>query len=257
MAGRMIIDWKRSQIDRTAARSRLRILGAATAALALISISVVTGPVGVHAAPAPVGQGFTVTPSDLAFILKQIKIAERHSAAFLQEPNKPHPPPNPDPLGDPEYCQALVGPGPDQVPDYLTSYGLRTVDGSCNNLVPGREKFAAADQPFPRLVPAAFHAAEPITPQFPVGPPGPTSYAQVLAGNVVVDSQPRLISNLIVDQTSTNPAAVAAAGFPVRTQNDPGVVPCDTVPGLTLLLTFSLRSPPAACRRIRRCSSPT
>ena len=27
-----------------------------------------------------VGEGFTVTPSDLAFILKQIKIAEAHSA---------------------------------------------------------------------------------------------------------------------------------------------------------------------------------
>ena len=28
----------------------------------------------------PSGQGFTVTPSDLAFILKQIKIAEAHVA---------------------------------------------------------------------------------------------------------------------------------------------------------------------------------
>ena len=34
-----------------------------------------------------------------------------------------------------------------------------------------------------------------------------------------------MISNLIVDQTSTNPAAVAAAEFPVRTQGNPGVVP--------------------------------
>ena len=32
------------------------------------------------------------------------------------------------------------------------------------------------------------------------------------------DTQPRVISNLIVDQTSTNPAAIAAAGFPVRAQ---------------------------------------
>ena len=31
------------------------------------------------AAPAPVGGGFTVTAGDLSFILKQIKIAERHS----------------------------------------------------------------------------------------------------------------------------------------------------------------------------------
>src|SRR5205085_4165027 len=40
-----------------------------------------------------------------------------------------------------------------------------------------------------------------------------------------------VVSNLIVDQTSANPAAIAAAGFPVRTQGDTGVVPCDTVPG--------------------------
>ena len=31
------------------------------------------------AAAGPVGNGFTVTPADLAFILKQIKIAEHHS----------------------------------------------------------------------------------------------------------------------------------------------------------------------------------
>ena len=35
-----------------------------------------------NAAPGPVGQGFTVTASDLAFILKQIKIAERHAATL-------------------------------------------------------------------------------------------------------------------------------------------------------------------------------
>ena len=182
-----------------------------------------------HATPAAVGQGFTVTPSDLAFILEQIKIAERHSAAILQEPNKVNPPPNPDLVGDPEYCSVLVGPGPDQVPDSLTSYGLRTVDGACNNLVPGNQRVAQADQPFPRLTSPAFRSAEPITSSLPVGPPGPTSYAQ--KRGVVIDSQPRVISNLIVDQTSTNPAAVAAAGFPVRTQNDPGLFPCDTVPG--------------------------
>ena len=33
-----------------------------------------------------------------------------------------------------------------------------------------------------------------------------------------------------VDQTSTNPAAIAAAGFPVRTQGNPGVHPCTTDP---------------------------
>ena len=57
-----------------------------------------------QAATAPVGQGFTVTPSDLAFILKQIKIAERHTQTLTAA--------NP--------CGTLIGPGPDQVPDALT-----------------------------------------------------------------------------------------------------------------------------------------
>ena len=100
------------------------------------------------AAVAPVGNGFTVTPADLAFILKQIKIAERHSRAFEGNPD-PGTPVNPDPIGDPDYCQSLVGPNANQIPDRLTSYGLRTVDGACNNLFPGREKFAAADAAVP------------------------------------------------------------------------------------------------------------
>src|SRR5882762_6185685 len=54
-----------------------------------------------QAAIAPPGQGFTVTPGDLKFILKQIKIAERHARTLT--------PANP--------CGTLVGPGPDQIPD--------------------------------------------------------------------------------------------------------------------------------------------
>jgi len=34
------------------------------------------------AAPAPVGNDFVVTPGDLTFILKQIKIAERHTTTL-------------------------------------------------------------------------------------------------------------------------------------------------------------------------------
>src|SRR3954447_15638836 len=160
-----------------------------------------------------VGNGFTVTPGDLQFILKQIKIAERHSVTAT--------PANP--------CGTLVGPAPDQIPDALTSYGLRTVDGSCNNLLPGREKFAAADVPFPRLAGSpVFRNAEGVPAGF-LGPGSPavpsSSYAQ--KKGFVFDSQPRVISNLIVDQTSTNPAAVAAAQFPVRSQgNPPSATPC-------------------------------
>src|SRR6476619_7311062 len=167
-----------------------------------------------------VGSGFTVTAGDLAFILKQIKIAEHHAATAT--------PANP--------CGTLVGPGPDQIPDALTSYGLRTVDGSCNNLLPGREKFAAADVPFPRLAGSpVFRQAEGVPAGF-LGPGSPavpsSSYAQ--KKGFVFDSQPRTISNLIVDQTSDNPAAVAAAQFPVRSQGNPAsATPCVIEPTAT------------------------
>jgi Ca2+-binding RTX toxin-like protein len=126
----------------------------------------------------------------------------------------------------------LVGPGPDQIPDALTSYGLRTVDGSCNNLLPGREKFAAADVPFPRLAGSpVFRQAEGVPAGF-LGPGSPavpsSSYAQ--KKGFVFDSQPRTISNLIVDQTSDNPAAVAAALFPVRSQGNPASAVVCTAP---------------------------
>ncbi|MHA7276868.1 peroxidase family protein, partial [Arthrobacter sp. Hz1] len=163
-----------------------------------------------NAVVAPTGQGFTVTPSDLAFILKQIKISEAHVANTTSETGP---------------CGALVGTGPNQIATPLISHGLRTVDGSCNNLQPGQETFGAADQVFPRLAPAKFGSAEAGSLG---GPPAPTSYQQT-SGNVF-DSQPRIISNLIVDQTSTNPAAVAAAGLPIRSQNNPGVTPCTTDP---------------------------
>ena len=34
---------------------------------------------------------------------------------------------------------------------HLLPYGLRTVDGSYNNLLPGREMWGAADQSFPGI----------------------------------------------------------------------------------------------------------
>jgi hypothetical protein len=97
-----------------------------------------------NAVTAPVGEGFTVSPSDLAFILQQIKIAEAHAATLSPE----HP------------CDTLIGPGPDQIASPLVSKGLRTVDGSCNNLVAGQERFGSADQLFPRLTSKSFRPAE-------------------------------------------------------------------------------------------------
>ena len=190
------------------------------------------------AAPAPVGNGFVVTPGDLAFILKQIRIAEMHSTTLTAS----------DPCGT-----MLAQPGdniPDgfQVPDVITSYGLRTVDGSCNNLkaatgvqAPGQPSgpfagtanpsfFGAANQVFPRLTTPYFRDADLLDPSFPVGPPGPTSYKSKTGS--VIDSEVRVTSNLIDDQTNTNPAAVAAAGHPQRTQTGgkATAVPCTTDP---------------------------
>lgn len=158
-----------------------------------------------------VGAGFTVSKGDLTFILRQIRIAERHANTLTP--------------ADP--CGTLVGPGPNQVPDRLTSYGLRTVDGSCNNLFAGRTRWGAADEVFPRLTDPTFREAEGIEEGalFPGSPADDaSSYAQKRGS--VYDSQPRLVSNLVVDQTASNPAAVAAAGDPVRTQGNEGVVPC-------------------------------
>lgn len=137
--------------------------------------------------------GFNVTLDDLNFILKQIKIAEASV--------------NPA-TGGMQNLPGLVG-------NALLPYGLRTVDGSWNNLLPGMERSGAADEIMPRLVPAEFMSAE-GKPQYFFGPQdtqaGPvTSYAQNTPGNVVFDATPRMISNLIVDQSNRNPAAVAAA----------------------------------------------
>jgi Ca2+-binding RTX toxin-like protein len=102
---------------------------------------------------------------------------------------------------------------PTLVTDPLLPYGMRNVNGSFNNLITGQYLFGAADQAFPRLLQPTFQNAGPVT--FDVDGPGPvevgdpTSYTQF--SGAVFDTHPRVISNLIVDQTSNNPAAVAAA----------------------------------------------
>lgn len=192
--------WKRCRWSPTTTSGRATRQRACRATCAVLVLGLALGvlpvvPATQGAAQAPVGQGFNLNASDLRFILRQIKIAERHAATATAT--------NP--------CGTLLGSDPDQIPNVGNSvelpWGLRTVDGSCNNLIEGQSHFGAADQLFPRLVPAAFREAEPS----PFGPPGPaTSYAQTSGS--VFDSEPRVISNLIVDQTAANPAAVAAAG---------------------------------------------
>src|SRR3954449_4645165 len=138
----------------------LRRMTALVLALALV-FQVLS--IAAHAAvnPGPVGNGFTVTAGDLNFILKQIKIAERHATTLTAS----------NPCGTLLAQPGDTIPDAEQVPDVITSYGLRTVDGSCNNLKNlSTYNFAAADQVFPRLTAPAFRNADPVDPNFPVGP---------------------------------------------------------------------------------------
>lgn len=135
----------------------------------------------------------TLVKHDLEFILKQIRIAEAHAAG-----------------GDLAQLVAEAGQAAgagDAAPlqAHLLPYGLRTVDGTYNNLIEGRETWGAADQPFIPLSERVFlnegdDAFVPYASNNDYGQPGN-----------VVDVDPRLISNLIVDQTSANPAAVIVA----------------------------------------------
>ena len=150
-----------------------------------------SAPLRAQSAGDPAAVGFALDAGDLRFIFRQIQIAQAHAA------------------GNP-----LFGPGPNQVNDPRFPFGLRTVDGSFNHLAPGQEKFGASDQLFTRMTAAQFNAAE-----------NGTTYRQ--NSGTVQDSQPRIISNLIADQTDRNPAAVAVAF-----EQDPGVVadPLGTLP---------------------------
>src|SRR6185312_13436252 len=115
--------------------------------------------------------------SDLDFILAQIKVAEKH-AAYIVNPL--------DPNAAPLYGAGLAG-QVGSVPSYNLSIGLRTVDGQNNNLLPGQEKWGAADMPFPELLDPTFRPAENIPPGF--GPAGSTSYAPSNdPGSMVFDS---------------------------------------------------------------------
>ncbi len=138
----------------------------------------------------------TMIRSDLDFILAQIKIAEADAEGINLVPNSELP------------------------------WGLRRVDGSNNNLTPGQENYGAADQVFPRTEPAVRpndQDGDSIT--FGRGPgatvltdtnygdfrPNDSTDPRAIQPGDVVDADPRIISNLIVDQTANNPAAIFKA----------------------------------------------
>lgn len=135
----------------------------------------------------------TYIRSDLDFILAQIKIAEAHAA------------------GTPLY-----GPG-GLIPAYNVAWGLRTVDGSYNHLLPGQEMWGAAGAEFPELMSPSYRPADGTVfdPDGPGGvpamPTAPNYNPSNNPGSLVFDASLRTISNLLVDQTLGNPAAILTA----------------------------------------------
>lgn len=140
-------------------------------------------------------EAVTLSDSDVRFILDQIKVAEGGSQS---------------------------GTGANQIADPTFPRGLRTVLGTGNNRA--NPAFGAADRQFPRLLTPVNRAAETV----PVGFPGvgtPTTYAPGVSTSLTADSQPRVISNLIVEQGPTNAAAEAARGGAAGPANDPFRIP--------------------------------
>ena len=125
------------------------------------------------------------TRFDLEFILDQIKKAEAHAAGADMS---------------------------SVIPTPFHPWGLRTVDGTYNNFIPGRENWGSSDETFIRLLDQVWRPADPVSGRsFPGQPVGaPTSYAQT--SGYVFDADPRIISNLIADQSVFNFAALEAAG---------------------------------------------
>ena len=139
---------------------------------------------------------FIVNAGDLAKILEQIKIAERNAAG--------------------ESLVDIIGQDAALLP-----LGLRTVDGSFNHLLPGQSQVGAADQVFPRLL-TPHYINEADGDVMPLGGPlvvtntnyNPTIPAGTTGGvnnHSVADADPRIISNLIVDQTLSNRSALVSA----------------------------------------------
>ncbi len=154
-----------------------------------------TPPAAVPAGTDVATPGVHLIRSDLQFILDQIVIAEKHSGAY----------------GTPSQDLHTL------IPNERLPWGLRTVDGSYNNLVPGQEFFGAADQPFPFLLAQIFRNDLDGDNFFGMGNTdygalNPAAPGTVPQGANVVDADPRIISNLISDQTPNNPAAVEANG---------------------------------------------
>ncbi|MEI6362747.1 MAG: peroxidase family protein [Actinomycetes bacterium] len=145
-----------------------------------------------------------VSSTDLAFILHQIQVAETHASREGAG------------LGLVVPATSVLGSGPNDVPTTATPWGLRQVDGRNNNLGGGGANKGAADMPFPRLTAPQWRPG--YGTNVPVNAAGfatangggPSNNPPSGAVQFFEDRSPRMISNLIVDQTPHDPSNPAA-----------------------------------------------
>ena len=125
---------------------------------------------------------FVYTSADISRILSDIKISERHAAG--------------------EELQDIL-------PNASSTRGLRTIDGYQNNVtgIDDRDSWGAADLSFPTLTDQAFRIAGVGDVDGPFGPAMEMQTSYDSPGSVF-DPEPRIISQLITNQTSQNPSAV-------------------------------------------------
>ena len=159
-----------------------------------------------------------LTQNDLEFILRQIQVSEAHAAgnALLCAPTP----------AEPRKCAATD----------VKPTGLRTVTGEENNINPNFDGATSAlptsrsrgscrpsgDRPTPRSRPRLPGEHAGADRRLRVA--GTTCYTQT--DGIVYDSEPRTVSNLIVDQNTSNPAIqdMVAEGFATEVPGTDGRV---------------------------------
>ncbi|WP_122263123.1 peroxidase family protein [Ornithinimicrobium cerasi] len=191
-------------------------MGFLSASTLVVAPLAVTSLVAPSAAVTETVPTFRLIGSDLDFILDQIQISEAHAHAIN--------------TGDTSYslvCATSDDTSGKCVRDPMLPHGLRTVDGSFNNLVNGQTEFGSSNRLMPRLLPIHWRDGDPVA-GGPPNPPGATSVCDDPASTCyeqtsgfVYDSDPRTISNLIVDSSTANPAAVDAAANTEGSTTDP------------------------------------
>ncbi|MFK5635468.1 MULTISPECIES: peroxidase family protein [unclassified Ornithinimicrobium] len=191
------------------------VVGFMSASTLVVAPLAVTSLVAPSAAVTETVPTFRLIASDLDFILDQIEISEAHAHAI-----------NTNNTSYSLVCATTSDTSGKCVRDPMLPHGLRTVDGSFNNLVNGQTEFGSSNRLMPRLLPIQWRDGDPTSPGSPL-PDGDRSmceagsscYEQV--DGTVYDSDPRTISNLIVDSSTANPAAVDAAANNAGSTTDP------------------------------------